>query len=42
MKKDGRNHAQLIIMLGAWVLGAAMLCVVVWELRRRGLEVNIW
>lgn len=41
-RKNEKNRAQLIIMLGAWALGALMLGVVVWELKRLGLEVSIW
>lgn len=42
MKRNARDHAQLIVMLAVWLIGAIMLGVVVWELRRQGLEVNIW
>ena len=41
-RRNERDRVRLIIMLGAWALGALMLGVVVWELKQLGLEVSIW
>ena len=41
MKAEKKNRGELIMMFAAWALGLFALGIIVWELKRLGLEVHI-